>query len=212
VASRAPAKNRKTMTDVAAIILAAGASTRFRAAAGPNGPTTKLVAFRDGEPLVRRVARAALASRATPVVVVTGHAREDVKATLDDLAVAFVHNPDFATGLATSLKTAVRALPPTARGAVILLGDMPLIAAKLVDDLIAAFDAHPDAKAVAPVFAGQRGNPVLIARALFDHVMKLDGDVGARRLLRAAGEDVVEVDVGDASVTFDVDTPDALGG
>ena len=62
------------MSRIAAIILAAGQASRFRAAAGESGPATKLVAQLEGKPLVRHVAEAALASRAAPVIVVTGHA------------------------------------------------------------------------------------------------------------------------------------------
>ncbi len=200
------------MTDIAAIILAAGASSRYRAAAGLDSPNTKLVATQDGEALVRRVARAAIASRAKPVVVVTGHARADVEAALAGLPLQFAHNPDFATGMASSLKTAIAALPENVRGAVVMLGDMPRVSATIVDRLIAGFEAHPSARAVAPVFRGERGNPVLIASALFVEVLTLEGDVGARLLLRAAGDDVVEVEIADDAVFYDVDTPEALGG
>ena len=198
------------MGDVAAIILAAGASSRFRSAAGPDGPSTKLVARHEGEALVRRVARAALASGARPVVVVTGHARADVEAALNGLPVAFINNPDYATGLASSLKAGVAALPASARGAVVLLGDMPLIEAGVVNILLDGFAKNPGASAVAPLHKGERGNPVLIARALFPRVMTLAGDTGARALLKAADGAVVEIETGDDAVTFDVDTPDLL--
>ena len=198
------------MDDIAAIILAAGASSRYRAAAGPDGPSTKLVARHEGEALVRRVARAALAAKARPVVVVTGHARADVETALAGLPVAFVHNADFATGLASSLKAGVAALPAAARGAVVLLGDMPFIEAGVIDLLIEGFAKSPAASAVAPLHKGERGNPVLIARALFSRVAELKGDTGARALLNAGGDSVVDIETGDAAVTFDVDTPDAL--
>ena len=200
------------MTEIAALILAAGAASRFRAAAGAAGPVTKLVALLDGKPLVRRVAEAALGSQARPVVVVTGHARAEVEAALAGLAVRFVHNEDFATGLASSLRAGVAALPKTTNGALVLLGDMPRVSSELIDLMIAAQAQAPQAKALAPVFAGQRGNPALIARGLFPAVMSLSGDVGARALLAAAGSDIVEVSVDDAAITYDVDTPDALNG
>lgn len=200
------------MSDVAAIILAAGAASRFRAAAGDGGPPTKLVALLGGKPLVRHVAEAALASRARPVIVVTGHAQVAVEAALADLPVSFVHNADFATGLASSLRAGLGAAPASAQAALVLLGDMPRISAPLLDALIAAHGLHPEAKAVAPLFEGARGNPVLIARALFASVATLTGDRGARALLAAAANEVVEVPVADAAVIFDVDTPDALIG
>ena len=198
------------MSEVAAIILAAGKASRFRAAAGESGPATKLIALLDGKPLVRHAAEAALASRATPVVVVTGHAREEVVAALAGLLVSFVHNPDFATGLASSLRAGVGALPADAAGALVLLGDMPRVSAAVIDALIAAREGAPGAKAIVPVLAGKRGNPALVTRALFPAVAVLEGDVGARALLAAAGLDVAEVAMEDTAIAFDVDTPDAL--
>ncbi len=200
------------MTDIAAIVLAAGTSRRYREAAGPSGPATKLVARLDGKPLVRRVAETALASQARPVALVTGHARAEVEAAVAGLDVRLVHNPDYETGIASSLGAAIGALPPSVSGAVVLLGDMPLVPAALVDRLIVAFRAHPAARAVAPVYEGARGNPVLIGRSLFADIAALKGDAGARRLLEAAGADVIEVETRDPSVVFDIDTPDALRG
>lgn len=200
------------MSDVAAIILAAGASSRFRAAAGEAGPVTKLIAPLGGMPLVRHAALAALASRARPAIVVTGHARAEVEAALAGLPVAFVHNTDFASGLASSLREGVAALPPDSKGALIMLGDMPRVMAGVLDALIAALDAAPGAQAVVPVFKGARGNPALITRALFPAVAALRGDSGARALLASAGSLVIEAPVDDAAVAFDVDSPEALGG
>ncbi len=111
-------------------------------------------------------AEAALASRARPVVVVTGHAREAVEAALAGLPVLFVDNAEFATGVASSLKAGVAALPGEVAGALVLLGDMPAVEAATLDRLIDAFAARPLALAAAPVHAGRRGNPVLLSRAL----------------------------------------------
>ena len=138
------------MSDVAAIVLAAGSASRFRASAGKNGPVTKLVALLDGKALVRRVAEAALASRARPVIVVTGHARAEVEAALVGLPLRFIHNADFASGLASSLKAGIAAAPADAQGALILLGDMPDLSVGVIDALIAARAAHPGAKAIVP--------------------------------------------------------------
>src|SRR6516165_3280814 len=115
------------MREVAALILAAGQGTRF-----DSGPLeTKLVAKLRDKPLVRHVAEAALASSARPVLVITGHASERVAGALDGLELQWVHNPDYAAGLAGSLKAGIRALPQSIRGALVLLGDMPFISAAL---------------------------------------------------------------------------------
>ncbi len=197
------------MAEVGAVVLAAGRSQRFRAEGGLE--ETKLVAALDGKPLVRHAAEAALGSRARPVVVVTGHAREAVEAALAGLPVVFAHNADFASGLASSLRAGVAALPPSVAGALILLGDMPRIEAALVDSLVDAFAARPQALAAAPVRAGRRGNPVLLSRALFPALARLTGDEGARRLIGEADPlAIVEVEVAGDGVTLDVDTPGEL--
>jgi molybdenum cofactor cytidylyltransferase len=193
------------MTEIAALLLAAGSASRYRAAGGPE--PSKLVASYRGEPLARAAARAALGA-GLAVTVVTGHAREAVEAALQGLPLSFVYNPDFATGLASSLKAGVRALRPETDGALVLLGDMPEVTPALLTRLVAAFAARSDALAVIPVHAGRRGNPVLLARALFGDIEALTGDEGARRLIQAADPGrVVELDVADAAVTLDIDTP-----
>jgi molybdenum cofactor cytidylyltransferase len=196
------------MTEIAALLLAAGSASRYRAAGGPE--PSKLVASFRGEPLARAAARAALGA-GLPLTVVTGHARQAVEAALHGLPAAFVHNADYATGLASSLKVGVRALRPNAGGALVLLGDMPKVSPEILARLIAAFDARCDALAVIPVYAGRRGNPVLLARALFPAVAGLEGDEGARKLLAGAAP-VVEVEFGDEAVTLDIDTPEDLAG
>ncbi|MBV9289076.1 MAG: nucleotidyltransferase family protein, partial [Hyphomicrobiales bacterium] len=127
------------------------------------------------------------------------------------LPVTFVLNPDFVSGIASSLAVGLTATPAEADGAVVLLGDMPKVEARLIDALIAAFEAKPDARAVAPVQNGRRGNPVLISRSLFDRVRRLEGDEGARRLIATLDKrDIVEIDAEDWDATFDVDTPTDL--
>ena len=191
------------MSTVAAIILAAGRSTRM---GGPN----KLLLPLGGKPVVAHAVEAALASRARPVVVVTGHQADAVTEALAGYDVRAIDNPDYATGLASSLKAGVRAVSDDADGALILLGDMPAITPGLLDRLIEAFLERPDATAALPVREGQRGNPVLLGRALFPKVLQLEGDEGARRIIGREG--VVEVPVEDDGVTADVDTPEAFAG
>ncbi len=188
---------------VAAIVLAAGRSSRM---GGPN----KLLAEIGGRPLVRIVAEAALASRARPVIVVTGHQRERVEAALAGLDVVLVHNPAYADGLSASLKAGIAAVPPAADGAIICLGDMPQVEALLIDRLLAAFDPERGALVAVPTIGGKRGNPVVWSRRFFSDLSTLTGDVGARGLIASYPEAVVEVATTDDAAFTDVDTPDAL--
>ena len=193
--SRAPAR-------VAAIVLAAGRSTRM-------GTQNKLLADLGGKPMVRRVVETALASKARPVLVVTGHMAADVGAALAGLDVGLVANPDYSTGLASSLKAGIRAVPEECAGAVILLGDMPGIAGEHVDRLLAAFAAAQQS-IVVPVHKGRRGNPVLWPRRNFSELLQLDGDTGAKRLFAVHSQEVCEVPVGDDAIFSDIDTPEEL--
>jgi len=198
-AAERPPRGRQT----AAIMLAAGRSTRM---GGPN----KLLASIAGKPLVRIAVEQALASRAEPVIVVTGHERGRVEAALSDLNVRLVHNPDYAQGLSTSLKAGLGAVPDNVDSAIVCLGDMPQVTTALIDRLMATFDPKGNAHVVVPTIGGKRGNPVVWSRQFFPELMRLDGDVGARHLIGANADVVVEVSVEDTGVLIDVDTPEAL--
>ena len=114
-------------------------------------------------------------------------------------------------GLASSLRTGLVAAPTDVGGALILLGDMPRVETALIDALIAAFEARPEAHAVAPIQKGRRGNPVLLSRSLFGGAMLLKGDEGARRIVAALDKrDIAEVHASGGGSTFDVDTPGDL--
>ena len=126
------------------------------------------------------------------------------------LDVTFVHNPDFADGLSTSLKAGIAAVPAEVDGAIVCLGDMPQVDGALIDRLLAAFDPDKGALVVLPTVAGKRGNPVVWSRRFFPDLAALEGDVGARHLIVAYPEAVVDVPVSDKSALTDVDTPAAL--
>lgn len=188
---------------VAAIILAAGRSTRM-------GGSNKLLAQIGGKPLVRIAAEQALASRASPVIVVTGHQREQIESALAGLDLRIVHNPDFAQGLGTSLRAGVAAVPAEADGAIVCLADMPQVTSNLIDRLIAAFDPEKGALVVIPTVDGKRGNPVLWSRRFFPDLMAIEGDVGARHLIASYAEAVTEVPVTGDAAFLDIDTPETL--
>jgi molybdenum cofactor cytidylyltransferase len=197
-----PGKSQ-ALPSVAAIVLAAGRSTRM-------GPANKLLADIGGAPMVRCVVEAALASLARPVVAVTGHQGSGVAAVLSGLDVTLVANPDYATGLSSSLKAGVRALPESCAGALVILGDMPRITPEHLDKLIAAFRAERGVPIIVPVHQGRQGNPVLWPARHFSALLQLEGDAGGKRLIAAHASDVREVDLGTGAIFADVDTPEAL--
>jgi molybdenum cofactor cytidylyltransferase len=197
------------MVEIAAIILAAGRSSRYCAAGGQE--PSKLLALLDGKPLIRRVAETALASSARPVIVVVGHEGERITQALEGLPLQLVFNSAYESGMASSLKTGIAALPQIAAGVLILLADMPLVSTGLLDRLGAAFARLPGAMAAAPMRGDRRGNPVLLSRVMFGAVAALNGDEGARRLLADAPSGAIaEVAVDDSAATLDVDTPEGM--
>lgn len=187
---------------VVAIVLAAGRSSRM---GGPN----KLMAMFDGKPLVRQTAERAMASTADQVVAVTGHQGERVRQALAGLGLQGVDNPDFASGLSASLRVGVAALPDDAAGALIVLGDMPGVSSADLDRMIAAFRQSGGEAVVRATHFGKRGNPVILPRRLFGEVAHLEGDTGARHLIEAEGEAIVDVELGEGA-SLDVDTPEAM--
>ncbi|MDQ0316575.1 molybdopterin-binding/glycosyltransferase family 2 protein [Amorphus orientalis] len=186
---------------VAALVLAAGRSTRMG--------SPKMLATIDGMPLVRRVVEAAAASRADPIVVVTGHGGDAVRGALDGLSVQTVDNPSYADGLSTSVRAGLAALPDEADAALVLLGDMPMIEPAMIDRLIDAFDPEKGALIVVPTHGGKRGNPVLWSRRFFTELMAVTGDKGGRDLLAEYPDAIVEVELGEAAA-MDVDTREVL--
>jgi molybdenum cofactor cytidylyltransferase len=188
---------------VAALVLAAGRGTRM---GGPN----KMLADFGGKPIVRHAVEAALASRARPVIVVTGHEGDRVAAAVKGLEVTRVHNPDHAEGLSTSLKAGIGGLPPDTDVAVVALGDMPDVSGALIDKLASAINPAAGALVAVPTREGRRGNPVAWSRRFFDDLAKLEGDTGARHLIARNNETVIEVPVEDEGAFLDIDTPEAL--
>jgi molybdenum cofactor cytidylyltransferase len=187
---------------IAAIVLAAGQSRRM----GRN----KLTAEIDGTPMAVRVIDAVVASQARPVVVVTGHEAERVRAMMLGRELTYVHNPDYAAGLSASLKAGLDALPADVDGALVVLGDMPAIRAEHIDRLIAAFNPVEGRSICVPTSGGKRGNPVLWGRRFFAEMRQVSGDVGARHLIGEHAEQVCEVAIDSEAVLLDVDTPEAL--
>lgn len=191
------------MAEIGTVLLAAGLGSRF-------GAAPKLLARLDGKPLVRHAAEAALGARPRPVVAVLGAHAEAVRDALAGLDLVRVDNPDYRTGLASSLRAGLAALPATCAAAIVVLGDMPRVTAAHLDRLAEAFAGAPELPAaVVPVQAGRRGNPVLLnLRRLGPDIASLAGDRGAGPLLKGRS-DVLEIP-GDPATALDVDTPDTL--
>jgi molybdenum cofactor cytidylyltransferase len=191
------------MSDVAAIVLAAGRGTRF-------GSEPKLLAPFRGKALVRHAVEAATGSVSKPVIVVTGHRAGEIEAVLDELPIQVVRNASYAEGLSTSLKAGFAALPSQAKATVVVLGDMPFVTACLIDTLVHGWHVMGRPAALVPALNGQRGNPVILSRDLESVIEGLSGDVGAGPILRGR-PDILEWPVTDPTILQDIDTMDEMG-
>ncbi|MCC6716779.1 MAG: molybdopterin-binding/glycosyltransferase family 2 protein [Acetobacteraceae bacterium] len=190
---------------IAAVVLAAGKSTRM-------APFNKLlIPDRAGKPMIARVVDNVLSSAARPVIVVTGHRADDIKAALGGRPVTYVASPHYEAGLSESLKAGIAALPAAARAAVVCLGDMPLVTGRIIDRLLAAHDTDQGRLIAVPTHQGQLGNPILWDRRYFPELLAMTGDGGGgRRILREHAEAVAEIDVNDDAVLRDFDTQESL--
>jgi len=193
------------LKQIAAVILAAGGSTRF-------GQPKQLLDW-DGMPLVTHVTDRALSAGFNPVIVVLGCQAQATRAALDIDAderrrtfVQMAMNWRWEEGLSTSVQMGLAALPPETEGAIFLQCDQPLVTADLLRTLVARFE-ESGAAIVHPSHAGQRGTPVLFARRLFPELAAVEGDEGGRGVIARHAEAVATVEVADADVLADVDTP-----
>lgn len=193
------------MSDVTAIVLAAGESRRM-------GAENKLLLPFGAATLIERVVGAVRASAVGEVVVVVGHEAERVRAALREQDVLFAENPHYQEGMTTSIHAGIGAASGTASGFMICLSDLPLIEPDEFDRLLAAFEtatADDPRRIVVPVFEGQRGNPVIFPAVYRSDILNQRGVMGCKGLVRQHPERVVEVEMPTDHVLRDADTPEA---
>ena len=182
--------------DLSGIVLAAGSSSRMEGA-------NKLLLPWKGQCVLQVVVERICEVGLGEVIVVTGHQRAAIEEALSYYPVRLVHNPDFAEGMAASIRVGVEAAVGE-KGYLFALGDMPQIASKT---MLKVAEALKSSETIAvPVCNGRRGHPVAIGSAYRDALLALTGDRGARPVLEKNAANVVEVAVEDEGIFVDVDT------
>jgi molybdenum cofactor cytidylyltransferase len=183
---------------VAAVVLAAGSSTRL-------GQPKQLAPIA-GRPALSYALDALRASRVERIVLVLGHAADEIAAALDLTGITVVRNDAYAEGQSTSVIAGVKALGDDVGAALMVVGDQPLIASTVVDAIVRAYE-ETGGPCIVPLYEGEWGNPVLLARATWPLLDNLKGDTGARPILRKHMDMVLEVPV-PGPLLDDIDTPE----
>jgi molybdenum cofactor cytidylyltransferase len=187
------------VTDITAVVLAAGASQRF-------GAENKLLAILDGKPMLTHVLNRVASLSLSRNIVVVRRGDGDVASLIDTQIFDIVENSNAADGMGSSVSAGISACGDVV-GAMLTLGDMPFVQHATYLELLAAFREHPDKTIIAPVYKGRRGHPVLLRRQHFAALKALDDDTGAKHIIAENKATFLAVQTEDAGVLQDVDTP-----
>lgn len=183
-----------------AIVLAAGASSRFGA--------TKQLARVGGETMVLRAVRSAEAVCAAQTVLVTGKDWREVAAACEPLQGFMARNTEFRDGLSSSIRAGIGSVREVAAAVLLVLADQPLVTPGHLHNLAQAWRLAPE-RIVASGYAGISGPPVIFPRDLFAPLMSLHGDRGARKVIEANRDRLTVIDFPPAAT--DIDRPADLG-
>ena len=182
-----------------AIVLAAGLSSRM-------GVQKLLLPF-GGKKVIGHIVDQLLASTVGEVYVVVGHQAERISAELSGRAVSIVNNPDYKSGMLSSVRCGLQSLPEKCRAVMVVLGDQPSITTGLINQMLQSF-AMTDKTILVPLYKGKRGHPILFSSIYRDEIITQYGDVGLRGLLHGHSNDIFELAVSTASVLCDMDCPE----
>lgn len=189
------------LPNIAAIVLAAGRSTRM-------GATNKLLAKFKGKTLLQHVLSNLQQSMISEIIVITGHEAEIVKNSINKFDVQCIENDQYNQGLSTSIKLGVENLTEHAEVVLICHGDMPFVSASIINQIITAY--IDNAQIVLPVYLGQKGNPLLWPKRYFRNLIQLSGDVGAKQILKEYKDEVIHLDVDNVGILLDIDDSQTL--
>ena len=201
---RALAKSvKKREKKIMGVILAAGNSTRM-------GQDNKLLKNIGGASLVRNTAIEMLKSDIDSCSIVLGYQSDKVAAAIKDLNINLILNPLWEEGQASSLKAALNTLDTSYSDLLVMLGDLPGVKSKHINKIIEEhlLTDNRKSKITIPSFNGKKGNPVIWGRSFFSDLSNLEGDVGGRALFGQHPAAINFLDMDDAAVVTDADTPE----
>ena len=186
--------------NISATILAAGSSQRM-------GDNKLLLPFQDNT-LINVVCKTIIDSYLKPVFVVTGFENKKVLESLPKSIDKIVYNEDWSRGMATSINKAISSLPNNIDGNMIVLGDMPLVTVKTINNLHQVFLNNNGNKIIYADYLGEQANPVIFPRKFFDEILHLNGDKGCKKIIYKNRKSSIGVPIDSSEVIFDCDTKD----
>ena len=185
------------------IVLAAGKSTRMR---GSN----KLLAKVGGKPMIRRVVENALGSMVDEVIVVVGWEAKKIMDALSSLPCRCVINKEFRTGQSSSVKAGLREITDGAEAMLVLPGDVALIDANSINQVVKAYQSRKSPIVVA-AHLGRSGHPILLSKELFNEIERIDeATFGLKSVVNRHESELQMVETGSENALRDVDTPEDL--
>ena len=191
---------REVWGRITAVVLAAGESKRM-------GQTKQLLPW-GNTTVLGQVLQNLKASSIHDILIVSGHDAEKVETVAQTEDIGTIHNPQYAFGeMLSSLQTAVRHLSASTDAILVTHADQPLVTPVIIDQLLTAH-RQGQGDIIAPVYEGQRGNPVLISRRFFTELLELSLGSAPRDLLRRHPDAIHLVEIADESVLIDLDDPE----
>lgn len=186
----------------AGVILAAGMSERF-------GQPKQLLKLKN-KYLLEWVLDAALASSLDKVILVVGHEHQKiiqaVKPKTNHPRLQVVINLRYREGQSKSLQAGLVELQPQISSVMFLLGDQPMLKSATIDYMLDRF-RHSEKDICVPIWDEKKGNPTIFGRAMYGNLRAIEGDIGAREIIRANPERVLYIEVDDPLCFLDIDSP-----
>jgi len=183
---------------ICAMVLAAGLSRRMG--------TQKLLLPFGGKTVITHIVDQIAESTVDETYVVVGHEGKRASRELSGRDVSIVSNPDYESGMLSSVRCGLAALPQECGVVLVALGDQPSVTSRLIDEMVRSF-AQTEEKILVPIYNGRRGHPVMFSLSYRDEIMTCHDDVGLRGLLHAHPEDVFELSISTSAVLSDMDYP-----
>lgn len=181
---------------ISGIVLAAGESKRM-------GKPKQLLSF-GGATILEHVVDNLRQCRIGEIIIVLGHEWQRIAARFDNRPVRMVINPDYRMGMGTSLAQGILSADEKAQAFLVALGDQPLVRVDIVNALIDAYQRGGKGIAI-PSFEGLPGHPVIFDKKYRQDLLRLQGDVGGKDVVKSHPEDVLHIEVDSASVIYDID-------